>query len=169
MVTVLMFQVNHCEWYEIGVQFYCSACVFFSFPIKLSTFCNLLKCCFIFRLWQVLVVCVGFLWLSGAGAAPRGVWASRRSGFSRCGAQTSGSGASAVAALELSSRSSQAQLLRGMSGHLGPGINPVSLALKSGFLTTGPPGKPQVYLFLNKMPKLTEEYRKPYVKRHYNK
>ena len=28
----------------------------------------------------------------------------------------------------------------------GPGIKPVSLALQGGFLTTGPPGKPQVQL-----------------------
>ena len=28
----------------------------------------------------------------------------------------------------------------------GPGIEPVSLALQGGFLTTGPPGKPRAFL-----------------------
>ena len=31
----------------------------------------------------------------------------------------------------------------------GPGLEPVSPALASGFLTTAPPGKPHVYIYLN--------------------
>ena len=63
--------------------------------------------------------CVGFslrwlllLWSTG----------SRRAGFCSCGAR--------------------ALLLRGMWDLPGPGLEPVSLALAGGFLTTVPPGKP---------------------------
>ena len=35
-----------------------------------------------------------------------------------------------------------------VGGHSGPGVEPVSLALQDGFLTTGPLGKPQMSLVL---------------------
>ena len=41
----------------------------------------------------------------------------------------------------LSSCGAWAQLLCGMEDLPGPGMEPVSLALAGGFLTTGPPGK----------------------------
>ena len=44
-----------------------------------------------------------------------------------------------------SSCGARAQLLRSMWDLPGPGLEPVSLALASGFLTTAPPGKPEVY------------------------
>ena len=37
-----------------------------------------------------------------------------------------------------------AQLLRGMWDLPGPGLKPVSPALAGGFLTTAPPGKPDI-------------------------
>ena len=40
----------------------------------------------------------------------------------------------------------QAQLPLGMWDLPGPGMEPGSLALQGGFLTTGPPGKPNIYL-----------------------
>ena len=49
--------------------------------------------------------------------------------------------ASVVAARGLSSCGALAQLLRGMWDPPGPGLEPVSPALASGFLTTAPPGK----------------------------
>ena len=73
--------------------------------------------------------------------------------FSCCGAWALGTRASVVVARRLSSCGSQAlecrlsscgaqaQLLRGMRGLPGPGIEPVSPALAGGFLTTVPPGK----------------------------
>ena len=75
--------------------------------------------------------CVGFslrwlllLWSTG----------SRHAVFSSCGSR----------ALEhrLSSRSAQAQLLRGMWDLPGPGLKPMSPALAGRFLTTAPSGKP---------------------------
>ena len=41
------------------------------------------------------------------------------------------------------------QLLHGMWDLPGPGIKLVFLALKGGFLTTGPPGKPSLFSVLN--------------------
>ena len=60
-------------------------------------------------------------------------------GFSRC----VGSSGRDWWALEhrLSSRGARAWLLCGMWDLLGPGIEPVSLVLESGCLTTGPPGR----------------------------
>ena len=46
----------------------------------------------------------------------------------------------------LSSCDAQAQLLRGMWDFPGSGIQMVSLALKGGFSTTGPPGKPPLHI-----------------------
>ena len=78
-----------------------------------------------------LLWCMGFslrwlllLWSTG----------SRCTGFSSCGSH--------VLELRLSSCGARAQLLRGMLDLPGPGLEPVSSALASGFLTTAPPGKP---------------------------
>ena len=68
--------------------------------------------------------CLLLLWSTG----------SRCTGFSSCGSR----------ALEhrLSSCGTWAQLLHSMWDLPGPGLEPVSLALAGGFLTTAPPGKP---------------------------
>ena len=66
---------------------------------------------------------------------------SRHVGFSSCGSR----------ALEhrLSSCGAPAQLLRSMWDLPRPGLKPMSLALAGGFLTTAPPGRPQLdYIFL---------------------
>ena len=85
---------------------------------------------------------MGLLQLWPAGATlPCGVKASHRGGFSRCGARALGAWASVVAARRLSSCGTWAQLLHGMWDLPGPGLEPVSLALAGGFLTTEPPGK----------------------------
>ena len=77
-------------------------------------------------------------------------------GFSCCGARALGTRASVVVAHGLSSCGSQALerrlsscgaralLLCGMWDLPGPGLKPVSPALAGGFLTTAPPGKPEV-------------------------
>ena len=103
---------------------------------------------------------VGFLQLWRAGPTrPCGVRASHCGGFSCCGALALGAQASVVVvhrlricglwALEcrLSSCGAQAQFLPGMWDLPRPGIEPVSLALAGGFLTTAPPGKSHYYLF----------------------
>ena len=114
---------------------------------------------FIFYLFILLAVlglrcCTwAFLQLQRAGATLCcGEWVS-------CGAQALGVPASvAVAhglsscgsqALErrLSSCGAQAQLLHSMWDLPGPGLKPVSPALAGGFLTTVPPGKPNIYNF----------------------
>ena len=61
-------------------------------------------------------------------------------GFSSCG----------VRALErrLSSCGARPLLLRSMRDLPGPGREPVSPALAGGFLTTAPPGKPWILMFL---------------------
>ena len=76
-------------------------------------------------------------------------------GFSCYGARALGARASVAVARGLSSCGSraikrrlsscgaQASLLRGMWDLPGPGLEPVSPALASGFLTTVPPGKSQ--------------------------
>ena len=61
---------------------------------------------------------------------------SRHTGFSSCGSQ--------APEHRLSSCGTRAQLLRDMWDLPGPGLEPVSPALASGFLTTVPPGKPSV-------------------------
>ena len=61
---------------------------------------------------------------------------SRHAGFSSCGTR--------APELRLSSCGAWAQLLRGMWDLPGPGIEPMSLALAGGFLTTAPPGKPYI-------------------------
>ena len=68
------------------------------------------------------------LWLQSTG--------SRCAGFSSCG----------LRALEcrLSSCGTRAQLLRSMWDPPGPGLKPMSPALAGGFLTTVPPGKPEI-------------------------
>ena len=82
-----------------------------------------------------------------------GVWASHCGGFSCCGAQALGARASVVVVRGLTSCGSQALerrfsscgtralLLHGMWDLPGPGLEPVSLALAGGFLTTEPPRK----------------------------
>ena len=100
------------------------------------------------------LLCAGFLQLQRVGPTLRcSAQASHCGGFSCCGAWALGTQASVVAAHELSSCGSQAlehrlssygawaQLLRGMWGLPGPGLEPVSPALAGGFLTTAPPGK----------------------------
>ena len=47
----------------------------------------------------------------------------------------------------LSNCGSRSQLLHGMWDPLGPGLEPMSLALAGGFLTTAPPGKPLLIVF----------------------
>ena len=101
---------------------------------------------------------VGFLQLQRAGATLHcSLQASHCSGFSCCGGGALGMWASVVAARRLSSCGSwalerrlsscgaQAQLLRGMWDLPGPGIEPVSPALASGFLTTCYPGSPSLF------------------------
>ena len=87
------------------------------------------------------------------------VRASHCGGFSCCGAHAVGAWASVVVALGLSSCGSrtlerrlsscgaQAQLLRGTWDLPGPGLEPMSPALASGFLITAPPGKSCIILF----------------------
>ena len=100
-------------------------------------------------------LCEGFLYLWQVGATlHRGVRASHYRGLSCCRARAPGTQASVVVAcglsscglraleLRLSSCGARAQLLRGMWDLPGPGLEPVSLALAGGFLTTTPPGKP---------------------------
>ena len=69
-------------------------------------------------------------------------------GFSCCGAQALGLRASVVAARGLCSCGARASLLRSMWDLPGPGLEPVSPALAGGFLTTLPPGKPNVQGFV---------------------
>ena len=81
-----------------------------------------------------------------------GVEASYCGGFSCCRARALGAGFSSCGswALErkLSSCGAQAQLLCGMWELPRPGLEPMSPALAGGFLTTAPPGKSQLLLFL---------------------
>ena len=82
-----------------------------------------------------------------------GAWASHCCGFSCCGVQSLSTWTSVAVARGLSSCASQALecrlsscgaralLLHGMWDLPGPGLEPVSPALASGFLTTAPPGK----------------------------
>ena len=95
----------------------------------------------------------GFLQLQRAGAtcccSSR---ASHCGGFPCCGAQALGhigfsSRGSQALEHKPSSCGTQAKLLHCVWDLPGPGIEPPSLALQGGFLTTGPPGKPpdQVY------------------------
>ena len=77
---------------------------------------------------------------------------------SRCGARALDTQASVVVARGLSSCGSRAlehrlsscgtpaQLLRGIWDSPGSGLKPVSPALAGGFLTTAPPGKPDLCL-----------------------
>ena len=117
---------------------------------------------FIFILGCVgsLLLRAGFLQLQRAGATLRcGAWASHCGGFSCCGTPALGSWASVVLARGLSSCGSQAlerrlsscgsraQLLRGMWDLPRPGLKPLSPGLASGFLTTVPSGKSQVFYF----------------------
>ena len=90
----------------------------------------------------------GFLWLRRARATLHcGAWASHCGGFSCCRAQALGMWASVVVARRLSSCGARAQLLCGTWVLPGPGLKPVSPALAGGFLTTAPPGKPQLTRF----------------------
>ena len=74
--------------------------------------------------------------------------ASHCGGFSCCGARALGMRASVVVARGLGSCGSRAQLLRGTWDLPGPGLEPVSPSLAGGFLTTAPPGKSSLSLFL---------------------
>ena len=90
-----------------------------------------------------------------------GVWASHCSGFSCCRAWALGAWVSVVVAHRLSSCGSRALeyrlsscgtralFLHSMWDLPGPGLEPMSLALAGGFLTTAPPGKSlHSYLFI---------------------
>ena len=48
----------------------------------------------------------------------------------------------------LSSCGARASLLRGVWELPGPGLEPLSPTLAGGFLTTAPPGKPYIFLFI---------------------
>ena len=61
--------------------------------------------------------------------------AAHSNGFSRCGAQALGVGASVIAVHRV-------QFLQGLWDLPEPGIKPMSPALAGGFLTTRPPGEP---------------------------
>ena len=114
---------------------------------------------FIFGCIGSLLLHTGFLQLRQSGATLRcSVQASHCGGFSCCGAWALGAWASVVVAHELSSCSralerrlsscgTRAQLLHGMWDIPGPGLEPMSLALAGGFLTTVPPGKPVLNIF----------------------
>ena len=97
--------------------------------------------------------CVGFsllCWLS-LGAASEGYsWCEGSSlqWFSCCRAQALRHMDSVAAAHRLISCGRWAQLPRVMWDLPGPGIQPASLALQTGFLTTGPPGKCPVAFFM---------------------
>ena len=67
--------------------------------------------------------------------------ASHCSGFSYWGAQARGHGGSVVGAHAPSCPS-------GIRDLLGPGIEPVFLALAGGFLTIGPPGESSAFYFV---------------------
>ena len=54
----------------------------------------------------------------------------------------------ALGCMDFSNHGTQALLLRGMWNLPGLGMEPVSLALAGGFLSTGPPGKSRLYSFL---------------------
>ena len=58
-----------------------------------------------------------------------------------------GAQASIIAVCGLSSCGTWAELPHDMGDLPGPRIEPLSPALQGGFLTTGPPGKPQVKVF----------------------
>ena len=75
--------------------------------------------------------------LSGCSA-----WAPHCVGFLRCGSRALECGG-------FCGFSTQAYLPRGMWNLSGPGIEPMSPALQGRLLTTGPPGKPLSYRFLN--------------------
>ena len=93
-----------------------------------------------FSLWWPLSVSEHGLQVHG----PQQLWCT---GFSSYGTQ-----ASAVVAHRLHSCGARAQPLHGMWNPPGPGLKPVSPALASGFLTTAPPGKSQVYLNFKRPP-----------------
>ena len=78
------------------------------------------------------------------------VQASHCSGFSCCGAQTLGAWAPVVVACGLSSCGSWIYVVLWGWNLPGPGIEPVSPALQSGFLTTGLPAKPLNWQFLSR-------------------
>ena len=99
------------------------------------------------------------MWRAGATLCC-GARASHCGGFSCCGARALGAWASVVVACGLSSCGSQAverrlsscgawaYLLHGMWDLPGPGLEPMSPALAGGFLTTEPPGKPLISIFI---------------------
>ena len=94
--------------------------------------------------------CTDFSLVAGVGGLPSscGVQASHGGGFSCCGAQALrlegfSSWGSWTLEPRLSSCGAWALILCGMRDLLGPGIKPVSPALKDGFLSTGPPRTPK--------------------------
>ena len=113
-----------------------------------------------FWLHWVFIAARGLSLVAASGATLRcSAWASHCGGFSCCRAWALGSWTSVAVACGLSSCGSwalerrlsscgaQAQLVCGMCDLPRPGLEPVSPALAGGFLTTAPPGKPNVVEF----------------------
>ena len=133
---------------------------FFSGPFVLNLFKIYLFILFIYFWlpWVFVAVCGLSVVAVSRATLCCSARASHCNGFSCCGARALGAWASIVVAHGLSSCGSralertlsscgaQANLLRGMWGLPGPGLEPVFLALAGEFLTTVPPGK---FLVLN--------------------
>ena len=92
--------------------------------------------------WVFVAACRLSLVAAAGATLPCGARASHCGGLSCSGAWALGARASLVAARGL-------KLLRGMWDLPGAGLEPVSPALAGGFLTTAPPGKPLIIVFLN--------------------
>ena len=131
---------------------------------------------FFFYKFYLLLLLLLFFWLHWVFVAARrlslvvasratlccSARASHCSGFSCCRAQALGEQGSVVVAhrlsscglraLErrLSSCGAWAQLLRGMWDLPGPGLEPMCPALAGRFLTTAPPGKPMLVIFIKR-------------------
>ena len=88
--------------------------------MRFCFFFNTFACLFLAA--QVFTVAQGLFFVTVLRLLTAVVSLARHTGFSSCDAQ--------------------AELPRGMWALPGPGIKPVSTALASGFLTTGPPGQP---------------------------
>ena len=113
---------------------------------------------FIFGCAGSSLLCAGFLQLRQIGGIlSQRAWGSLCSGFSCCREQALGAQASVAVACRLSSHSTRAQLLPGPSrstmllgmwDHPGLWLEPMSPTLAGEFLTTGPPGKSQHWIFV---------------------
>ena len=144
---VTMKKTYHClklVWIRDVLLFY--KCITYLFKKLINLFLAALglRCCVrAFSSWAGATLCCGS-------------WAFHCSGFSCCGARALGTQPSVVVARGLSSCGSWALerrlsscgartwLLCGMWDLPGPGLEPMSLALAGGFLTTAPPGKSRI-------------------------